>query len=264
MVNTSPCHGLRKKAKEDRMSFTKTTPQKRRIVLITGGSGIIGLAFIEKYYDEFDVFNISRSELRIASLSKKYSRVKSYAVDILSMSQFNEIFQKVKTDVVIHATALKHVNGTQGNAPRTVQVNILGGLNVTRASVAANVPIVVGISSDKACHAENIYGYSKKFLEQIFLEHHTNNSRFICTRLSNIACCETAAQQIKESIDFPETSTKPIAMGRAIEDGYVDILVTDPLLLSTEEHVAENKFHFLYSHDVKQPRSSFSLAQGNM
>lgn len=246
------------------MSFTKTAPQKRRKVLITGGSGTVGLAFIEKYYDEFEFINISRSELRIASLVRKFPRVKSYAVDILDMNQIKEIFQEVKPDVVIHAAALKHVNGAEVNASRAVQVNILGGLNVAKACVAAKVPIVVGISSDKACQSENIYGYSKKILEQIFLEHYTNKSRFICTRFSNVACSEDAAQQIRDSIDFAETSTKPIVMDSTREDGDVGNLVTNPLLLSTDEHVEEKKIHFLHSHDVKQPRASLSLAQGTM
>jgi dTDP-4-dehydrorhamnose reductase len=246
------------------MSFTKSTPQKRRKVLITGGSGMVGLAFIEKYYDEFEFFNISRSELRIASLSRKFPRVKSYAFDILNMDQLNKIFQEIKPDVVIHAAALKHVNGTEVNQSRTIQVNILGSLNVAKASVAANVPIVVGISSDKAFEAENIYGYSKRILEQIFLEHYTNKSRFICTRFSNVACSKATAQQIRDSIDFAETSTKPRVIGSAIEDGSVDKLVTQPLSISTTAHADEKKIHFLHPHVEKQLRPSLSLAQGIM
>jgi len=74
------------------------------------------------------------------------------------------------------------------NPSRTVEINILGSLNVARAASQAEVPIVIGISTDKACQPENIYGYSKKILEQIFMEHYSQTSRFVCTRFANIAC----------------------------------------------------------------------------
>jgi UDP-N-acetylglucosamine 4,6-dehydratase len=238
------------------MSFKTRTPQKRRKVLITGGSGTVGLAFIGKYYDEFEFFNISRRELSIASLNRKFPRVQSYVADIQNLDQLNKAFQEIRPDIVIHAAALKHVNDAEVNPSRTVQINILGSLNVAKASVAANVPIVVGISTDKACQPENIYGYSKKILEQMFLEHYTKESRFVCTRFANVACSsgsvipfwiesakknkplkltdsrmnrlmftqEDAAQLIRESIEFAELSTNPFIMcSRMKSVGMLDL-----------------------------------------
>lgn len=95
------------------MSLTNTTPQKRRKVLITGESGTVGLAFIDKYYKEFEFFNISSSELSMGSLSRKFPRVKSHVADIQDLDQLNKAFQKIKADVVIHAAALKHVNDAE-------------------------------------------------------------------------------------------------------------------------------------------------------
>lgn len=238
------------------MRFIKTAPQKRRKVLITGGSGTVGLAFIEKYYDEFEFTNISRSQFSIDLLTKKFPRVKSHIADIQNLDQLNAAFEKIKPDVVIHAAALKHVNDAEENPSRTVQINILGSLNVAKASVAANVPIVVGISTDKACQPENIYGYSKKILEQMFLEHYSEQTRFVCTRFANVACSsgsvipfwiesaqknevlkltdsrmnrlmftqDDAAQLIRDSIEFAETSTKPFVMcSRMKSVGMLDL-----------------------------------------
>lgn len=238
------------------MSFKITTPKKRRKVLITGGAGTVGLAFIEKHYDEFEFFNISRSELSIASLHAQYPRVKSYAADIKNKDQLTHIFNTVKPDIVIHAAALKHVNDAQMNPSRTVEINILGSLNVAKAAVAAKVPIVVGISTDKACQPESIYGYSKKILEQMFLEHYSDQTRFVCTRFANVACSsgsvipfwikcarknealrltdsrmnrlmftkEDCAQLIRDSIAFAETSTRAFVMcSRMKSVGMLDL-----------------------------------------
>ncbi|MFT5894999.1 MAG: UDP-N-acetylglucosamine 4,6-dehydratase, partial [bacterium] len=115
---------------------------------------------------------------------------------------------------------------------------------------------VVGVSTDKACQPENIYGYSKKILEQMFLEHYTEQSRFVCTRFTNVACSsgsvipfwiesakknkplkltdsrmnrlmftqEDAAQLIRESIEFAELSTNPFIMcSRMKSVGMLDL-----------------------------------------
>ena len=44
-------------------------------VLITGGAGTVGKAFIKKYYNDFEFFNISRNESQIAKLARKYPKV---------------------------------------------------------------------------------------------------------------------------------------------------------------------------------------------
>jgi FlaA1/EpsC-like NDP-sugar epimerase len=104
--------------------------------------------------------------------------------------------------------------------------------------------VVVGISTDKACQPENIYGYSKKILEQTFLDHYSDSTRFVCTRFANVACSNgsvipfwidsarkgqslkltdsrmnrlmftsrNAAELIRQSIDYAEQSTRPFVL----------------------------------------------------
>jgi len=162
--------------------------KKRRTVLITGGSGTVGQAFIKQYRHEFVFYNISRNETYIQKLKNRFPEVHSFVSDVQDLDHLSTLFLKIKPDIVIHAAALKHVDYAELNPSRTVEINILGSLNVAKASVRANVPIVVGISTDKACQPENIYGYSKKILEQTFLEHFNDQSRFVCTRFANVAC----------------------------------------------------------------------------
>jgi len=47
---------------------------------------------------------------------------------------------------------------------------------------------VVGVSTDKACQPDSIYGYSKKIMEQIFVDHHCATTNLVCARFANVAC----------------------------------------------------------------------------
>ena len=170
------------------MDSISDSRETRRKVLITGGSGTVGQAFINQYKTEFDFYNLSRNETYIHALKRSHPNVASHVADVQDLDRLTRLFQQIKPDIVLHAAALKHVNFAELNPSQTVEVNIVGSLNVAKACIRAQVPIVIGVSTDKACQPENMYGYSKKILEQIFLEHYTDNTRFICTRFANVAC----------------------------------------------------------------------------
>jgi FlaA1/EpsC-like NDP-sugar epimerase len=159
-------------------------------VLITGGTGTVGTAFIKKYHDIYKFFTVSRGEKNIARLKEKYPDVECILGNINNLSQLINTFETVKPDIVIHAAAIKHVNLAELNPTQTVESNVIGSLNVIKASIRAEVPLTVGISTDKACSPENIYGYSKKMMEKLFLEHNNEKTKFVCTRFANVADCE--------------------------------------------------------------------------
>ena len=156
-------------------------------ILITGGAGTVGKAFIKKYYNDFEFFNISRNESQIAKLARKYPKVTNFIGDIKNLELMINIFERVKPDVVIHAAALKHVNLAELNPSEAVEVNINGSLNVIKASIRAKVPITIGVSTDKACDPDNIYGYTKSLMEKMFLENYNSETKFVCTRFANVA-----------------------------------------------------------------------------
>ena len=81
----------------------------------------------------------------------------------------NEI-EKVKPDIIIHAAALKHVDTAEKQPSQAVLTNIIGSYNVVQSAINLNIPLVVGISTDKACNADNIYGQSKLIMEKLFLK----------------------------------------------------------------------------------------------
>ena len=156
-------------------------------VLITGGAGTVGSSFIEQYYNEFEFYNVSRNETQIAKLKQNFSNVKSFLADICDLDSMINIFETVKPDIVIHAAALKHINLAEENPAKAVEINIVGSLNIIKASVRAEVPLTIGISTDKACDPDSVYGYTKSMMESMFKQYHNEKTKFVCTRFANVA-----------------------------------------------------------------------------
>ena len=159
----------------------------KKKILITGGSGTVGTSFIKKYYNKYKFYNISRNENNIAELTQNYPDVESHVGDILDLEHLISIFEQVKPDIVIHSAALKHINLAEINPTSAIKINVRGSLNVIKASVRAQVPITIGVSTDKACDPDSVYGYTKKMMEKMFMEHHNDKTKFICTRFANVA-----------------------------------------------------------------------------
>lgn len=159
----------------------------KKKVIITGGTGTVGMSFIESFSSEFEIYNISRNEANIAELEKKFPFVKSFIADITNLDYLISIFEKVKPDLVIHSAALKHINLAEENPSSAVEINVVGSLNVVKASIRAEVPVTVGISTDKACNPTSVYGYTKSMMEKIFAKNHNAKTKFVCTRFANVA-----------------------------------------------------------------------------
>jgi len=155
-------------------------------ILIVGGSGTIGSAFIKEFSDIYKFTSVARNELLQADLKQKYPNVDIFMSDIESEDSLITIFSKVKPDIVIHMAAMKHVNLAEENPINACRVNVLGSLNVISASIKTNVPMTIAISTDKACFPENVYGYSKSLMEHCFLNANTKNNKFAICRFANV------------------------------------------------------------------------------
>jgi len=156
-------------------------------VLITGGTGTVGTAFIGEYYDEYEFYNFSRNETNISDLQRKWPAVKSYFGDIRKLVDLIQVFETVKPDIVIHAAALKHVNLAEENPAAAIETNVIGSFNVIQASIRAGVPLTIGVSTDKACDSDSVYGYTKRMMELMFMNNYNKSTKFICTRFANVA-----------------------------------------------------------------------------
>ena len=156
-------------------------------ILITGGTGTVGSSFIQQYYSEFEFYNFSRNEMQIAKLSRDFPNVKSFVGDICNLEQLINVYANVQPDIVIHTAAMKHIDLVEQNPSRATEINVNGSMNVIKASIMNQTPLTIGISTDKACNPDSVYGYTKYLMEKLFMQNHNSKTKFVCTRFANVA-----------------------------------------------------------------------------
>ncbi len=153
---------------------------KNKSILITGGTGSFGKAFLKKIIDSKLGFKkiaiYSRDELKQFELQNLYPRdkypyLRFFIGDIRDKDRF--AFSIKDIDIVIHAAALKQVEISEYNPFEFVNTNIIGTQNVVDACLASKVERAILVSTDKAVAPENLYGATKLCAEKIFIN--TNN-----------------------------------------------------------------------------------------
>lgn len=146
---------------------------KGKTVLITGGTGTFGRAFVARLLNDNQVKKViifSRDELKQSQVQAMYpneKRLRYFIGDVRDVERLKCAFEGV--DIVVHAAALKQVPATEYNPFEAVKTNILGSQNVVDAALAAGVAKVLLVSSDKAVEPINLYGATKLSAEKLFV-----------------------------------------------------------------------------------------------
>lgn len=157
-------------------------------ILITGGSGSLGTAIIKRAVAESwdaEITVVARNETKMQALRQMFSQVKCEIGDVRDEERLTHLFRG--QDVVIHAAAIKIVPVAEANPREAVLTNVMGSVNVCKAAIEANVPKVIGISSDKAC-GPTYYGLTKRLMEGLFREasEWTTKTKFVVCRYGNV------------------------------------------------------------------------------
>lgn len=161
-----------------------------RKVLITGGAGYLGRALIRRLLplNPKEIVIASRDEVKHAEIRKAFPDVTCYVCDVRDYQRLRRACFGV--DIVIHAAAMKRVESCTFDPQEAIKTNVGGSQNVIEAAIDNDVPIVVGISSDKACAPVNLYGCTKATLEHLFLSSNSYNlggvPRFSVARYGNV------------------------------------------------------------------------------
>jgi UDP-glucose 4-epimerase len=148
-------------------------------ILVTGGVGSFGSAFVKRYYDEHDIIVYSRDELKQHEMRLKFPNVKYEIGDIRDERRINEVMHGV--DYVFHAAALKQVPSCEFFPLEAVKTNVLGTANVLDAAHRAGVKKVVCLSTDKAVYPINAMGISKAMMEKVAI-----SKGAVITRYGNV------------------------------------------------------------------------------
>jgi UDP-N-acetylglucosamine 4,6-dehydratase len=156
-------------------------------LLLTGGSGTVGNAFIQAYADEYEFHIFSRNEKLQHSTKTRFPFVNCHLGTVDRKENLYNVCDQIKPDVIVHAAALKHVDVAEKDPISALKINCLGSLNVIEAAVAFKVPVTVAVSTDKACNHQNIYGMTKYLMERCFLQADAPHNHFAVCRFANVA-----------------------------------------------------------------------------
>ena len=164
-------------------------------VLITGGSGSFGNAFVRRLLetDAERVVIYSRDEQKQETMARDLSSharssiLRFFVGDVRDVDRLH--FAMHSIDTVVHAAALKIVPTAEYNPTECVATNITGAENVVKASIRAGVSRAIALSTDKAVNPVNLYGATKLAMEKIFIAANAlsaGSTRFSVVRYGNV------------------------------------------------------------------------------
>ncbi len=144
-----------------------------KIVLITGGTGSFGHAFVHMTlarYNPRKLIIYSRDEMKQWEMAKQFQgdeRVRFFIGDVRDRERMYRALDGV--DYVVHAAATKIVPTAEYNPFECVKTNVNGAMNVIDACIDRRVKGVVALSTDKASSPVNLYGATKLVSDKLFV-----------------------------------------------------------------------------------------------
>ena len=145
-------------------------------LLITGGTGSFGQAFVETVLRKFPKIKrlviFSRDELKQHQMAAKFptSKYKSIRYFIGDVRDKERLYRALKNiDIVIHAAALKQVSTAEYNPNEYIKTNVIGAQNLIESCLDTKVKTVIALSTDKAAAPVNLYGATKLCSDKLFV-----------------------------------------------------------------------------------------------
>ncbi|WNC57970.1 UDP-N-acetylglucosamine 4,6-dehydratase (inverting) [Thermosynechococcus sp. TG218] len=169
---------------------------KESSVLVTGGTGSFGRAFVKEVLRQFpDIRRLvifSRDELKQFEMAQefpyqKYPGIRYFIGDVRDRDRLRRALNKV--DIVVHAAALKQVPAAEYNPIEFIRTNVMGAENVIQACLDTGVKQVIALSTDKAAAPINLYGATKLCSDKLFIAANNfagRDLRFSVVRYGNV------------------------------------------------------------------------------
>jgi len=146
---------------------------KNSSILITGGTGSFGHAFIPMTLEKYNPRRIvifSRDEMKqweMAKLFKDDDRVRFFIGDVRDKDRLYRALDGI--DYVVHAAATKIVPTAEYDPFECVKTNVIGAMNLIDACIDKGVKRIVALSTDKASSPANLYGATKLASDRLFV-----------------------------------------------------------------------------------------------
>ena len=168
---------------------------KSKTILITGAGGSIGSELCSQIINlkPRHLILMDHSELNLYNLQQNLNIEKDIHVEFVlgdcsDPVILENIFNRVKIDIVYHTAAYKHVNILENNITASFKNNVLSTYYLSEKSIKYKVKNFIQISTDKAVNPKSVLGYSKRISEKIVLAYSKNKSKtnFSVVRFGNV------------------------------------------------------------------------------
>lgn len=159
-------------------------------VLITGGTGTFGSAFLDRCLERgvAEVRIFSRDEKKQYDMAQKYhgKNVKFCIGDIRERHTLDKAMNGV--DYVFHAAAMKQVPSCEQFPMEAFKTNVIGSNNVLESAIEHGVKKVICLSTDKAVNPVSTMGLTKALMEKCALQksREQNKTEICITRFCNL------------------------------------------------------------------------------
>ena len=212
----------------------------KKNILITGGTGSFGKAFLKKILSYSKINKIiiySRDEYKQDILKRNidpkfHKKIRFFIGDVRDEKRLEYAFRDV--DIAIHAAALKQVPTAEYNPMEAIKTNVDGANNVIKASLNSKCKKVIALSTDKAASPINLYGATKLLSDKLFVSANnivgSKETRFAVVRYGNVIGSRgSIIPFFKDLINnnskyFPITDSKMTRFMISLEEGVNFVL----------------------------------------
>lgn len=208
---------------------------KDKTILITGGTGSFGHAFLDRLLPEDfrEVRIFSRDELKQEHMRIQVNnpKVKFYIGDVRSRESVDDAMKGV--DCVFHAAALKQVPSCEFFPMQAVQTNVVGSHHVIESAISHGVAKLVCLGTDKAVYPINAMGITKALMEKTAQAASRRLGKgetlISCVRYGNVMCSRGSViplfiKQIKENKPLTVTAAEMTRFLLPLRDA-IDLVV---------------------------------------
>jgi FlaA1/EpsC-like NDP-sugar epimerase len=168
-----------------------------KTILIFGGTGSLGYELVKRYIDNNIIYNYSRDECKHWKMKLDFNHNKNLNFiigDVINRDKIEETLLRIKPNIIIIASAMKHIDQCEYNTDQSLNTNLLGVKNILdlvekhQTLLDGTLQTVLFISSDKACSPINVYGMCKALSETLVVEksHYIKDFKFVNIRYGNV------------------------------------------------------------------------------
>ncbi len=210
--------------------MTSETSLDGASILVTGGTGSFGQAFVRRLFAEHHPARAvvySRDELKQYEMAQRFihGELRFFIGDVRDLSRLERALKGI--DIVVHAAALKQVPAAEYNPIECIKTNVIGAENVINACLNQGIKRVVALSTDKAVSPVNLYGATKLCADKLFIAANhlagKGGTRFAVVRYGNVIGSRGSVvpffKECSKSGKLPITDPRMTRFWIRLEDG---------------------------------------------